>query len=72
VLTLLAIHLAGCACWRRTRAGNLRGLETLPKQIENILAQNDALKKLAKKYAKAGDFFFSGAVARFPSRWKAP
>jgi glucosamine--fructose-6-phosphate aminotransferase (isomerizing) len=44
----------------------LRGLETLPKQIENILAQNDALKKLAKKYAKAGDFFFLGRGCTFP------
>ncbi len=46
--------------------GNFRGLEALPAQIEEILAQNDALKKIAKKYAKADDFFFLGRGYTFP------
>jgi glucosamine--fructose-6-phosphate aminotransferase (isomerizing) len=67
VLTLLAIHLGRMRLLAANRAREiLRGLETLPKQIENILAQNDALKKLAKKYAKAGDFFFLGRGCTFP------
>jgi len=43
----------------------------LPAQIEKILAQNNSLKKVAKKYAKADDFFFSGAATRFRLRSKA-
>ena len=42
-----------------------------PKQIESILAQNNSLKKIAKKYAKADDFFFLGRGYTFPSRSKA-
>ena len=44
----------------------LHGLEALPKQIEKIIAQNDSLKKVAKKYAKADDFFFLGRGYTFP------
>jgi glucosamine--fructose-6-phosphate aminotransferase (isomerizing) len=43
-----------------------RALEALPAQIEKILAQNDALKKVAKKYAKAENFFFLGRGYTFP------
>jgi len=44
----------------------LRGLEALPKQIEAILAQNAALKKLARKYTGSEDFFFLGRGCMFP------
>jgi len=67
VLTLLAIHLGRLRQLPATRATEiLRGLEALPKQIEKILAQNDALKKIAKKFAKAEDFFFLGRGYSFP------
>jgi len=67
VLTLLAVHLGRMRMLSAKRALEiLRGLEALPKQIESILAQNDALKKLAKKYAKAEDFFFLGRGYTFP------
>jgi glutamine---fructose-6-phosphate transaminase (isomerizing) len=42
------------------------GLEALPKQIEKIIAKNDLLEKIAKKYAKADDFFFLGRGCTFP------
>ena len=55
------------ACFRPHRALEiLHALEAVPKQIEAILAQNDALKKLAKKYAKADDFFFLSRGYTFP------
>ena len=38
----------------------------MPKQLETILAQDRALKKLALKYAKADDFFFLGRGYTFP------
>jgi glutamine---fructose-6-phosphate transaminase (isomerizing) len=67
ILTLLAVHLGRLRNLSAKRALDvLHGLEALPKQIEKILAQNDALKKLAKKYAKAGDFFFLGRGCTFP------
>jgi glucosamine--fructose-6-phosphate aminotransferase (isomerizing) len=67
VLTLLAIHLGRM---RNLAAGPalqiLRALESLPAQIERIFKQTAALKKLARKYAKAGDFFFLGRGRMFP------
>jgi len=67
VLTLLAVHLGRMRMLSAKRATEmLRALEALPKQIEKILAQDDVLKKLAKKYAKADDFFFLGRGYTFP------
>ncbi len=67
VLSLLAVHLGRLRQLSANRATEiLRGLEALPKQLEKILAQNDALNKLAKKYAKAEDFFFLGRGYSFP------
>jgi len=67
ILTLLGIHLGRMRHLSAKRALDvLHGLEALPKQIEKILAQNGALKKVAKKYAKADDFFFLGRGYTFP------
>ncbi|HTX21734.1 MAG TPA: glutamine--fructose-6-phosphate transaminase (isomerizing) [Candidatus Aquilonibacter sp.] len=67
VLSLLAVHLGRLRKLSAHRASEmLRALEALPGQIETILAQNDSLKKLAKKYAKADDFFFLGRGYTFP------
>jgi glutamine---fructose-6-phosphate transaminase (isomerizing) len=67
VLTLLAIHLGRMRQLSAKRALEiLHALEALPKQIEKILSQNDALKKIAKKHAKAEDFFFLGRGYSFP------
>ncbi|MGA2245706.1 MAG: glutamine--fructose-6-phosphate transaminase (isomerizing) [Verrucomicrobiota bacterium] len=67
VLTLLAIHLGRLRQLSANRAREiLRALEALPKQIEKILAQNAALRTLAKKYARAEDFFFLGRGCTFP------
>jgi glutamine---fructose-6-phosphate transaminase (isomerizing) len=67
ILTLLAVHLGRLRNLSAKRALDvLHGLEALPKQIEKIIAQNDSLKKIAKKYAKADDFFFLGRGYTFP------
>jgi glucosamine--fructose-6-phosphate aminotransferase (isomerizing) len=67
VLTLLAVYLGRMRNLARGPALQiLRALEMLPAQVEHILAQTASLKKLARKYAKAGDFFFLGRGRMFP------
>ena len=67
ILTLLAVHLGRMRMLSANRAREiLRALEALPKQVEKILAQNDTIKKLAKKYSNADDFFFLGRGYTFP------
>jgi len=67
VLTLLAIHLGRMRQLSAKRALEImRALEELPRQIGKILAQDGILKRLAKKYAKADDFFFLGRGYTFP------
>jgi glucosamine--fructose-6-phosphate aminotransferase (isomerizing) len=67
VLSLLAVHLGRTRLLSANRAREiLHALEAAPKQIEAILAQSDAFKKLAKKYHKAEDFFFLGRGYTFP------
>jgi len=67
ILSLLAVHLGRLRNLSARRALEiLHALEAVPKQLESILAQNNALKKLAKKYAKADDFFFLSRGYTFP------
>jgi glucosamine--fructose-6-phosphate aminotransferase (isomerizing) len=67
ILTLLAVHLGRMRQLSAKRALDvLHGLEALPGQIEKILAQDAAFKKVAKKYARAEDFFFLGRGYTFP------
>jgi glucosamine--fructose-6-phosphate aminotransferase (isomerizing) len=67
ILSLLAVHLGRLRNLSARRALEiLHALEAVPKQLESILAQNKALKKVAKKYAKADDFFFLSRGYTFP------
>jgi glucosamine--fructose-6-phosphate aminotransferase (isomerizing) len=67
ILALLAVHLGRMRNLSARRALEiLHALEAVPKQLEAILAQDNALKKLAKKYAKADDFFFLSRGYTFP------
>ena len=67
ILTMLAVYLGRLRNLSASHALQiLHGLEALPKQVEKILAQDQALKKLARKFAKAGDFFFLGRGRMFP------
>ena len=44
----------------------LTALEAIPKQIEQVLAQNDHIRAIAEKYKSAEDFFFLGRQYNFP------
>jgi glucosamine--fructose-6-phosphate aminotransferase (isomerizing) len=67
ILSLLAVHLGRMRMLSSNRALEImKALEAAPKQIEGLLAQNEALKKLALKYAKADDFFFLSRGYTFP------
>jgi glucosamine--fructose-6-phosphate aminotransferase (isomerizing) len=67
VLSLLAVHLGRMRNLSARRALEiLHALEAVPGQLESILAQSDTFKKLARKYAKAEDFFFLGRGYTFP------
>jgi glutamine---fructose-6-phosphate transaminase (isomerizing) len=67
ILALLAVYLGRMRKLSARRALEiLHALEAVPKQLESILAQNNALKKVAKKYAKADDFFFLSRGYTFP------
>jgi len=67
ILALLAVHLGRMRNLSARRALEiLHALEAVPKQLESILAQDSALKKLALKYVKADDFFFLSRGYTFP------
>ena len=67
ILTLLAVHLGRLRHLSANRALEiLRALEAAPEQLETILAQEDQLKKLAKKYVRADNFFFLSRGYTFP------
>ena len=72
VLSLLAVHLGRMRNLPAKRALEiLHALEGVPKQIEKLLAQNETLKKIAKKYAKAGRFLCWAVATHFRLRSKA-
>jgi glucosamine--fructose-6-phosphate aminotransferase (isomerizing) len=67
ILALLAVHLGRMRMLSAARAMEiLRALEAAPSQLESILAQDRAIKKLALKYAAADDFFFLGRGYTYP------
>jgi glucosamine--fructose-6-phosphate aminotransferase (isomerizing) len=67
VLTLLAL-LMGRIRMLSSRDGTqiLKALEAVPDQMRAVLARNDAIKRIALKYAAAEDFFFLGRQYNFP------
>jgi glutamine---fructose-6-phosphate transaminase (isomerizing) len=67
VMTLLAV-LMGRMRMLSLRRGQqiLTALEAIPKQIEQVLAQNDHIRNIAEKYKSAEDFFFLGRQYNFP------
>jgi glucosamine--fructose-6-phosphate aminotransferase (isomerizing) len=68
ILTLLGVHLGRMRMLSAGRAMEiLKAIEAVPKQIEALLQQNEALRKLALKYAKAEDFFFLARGYTFPA-----
>ena len=58
---------AGCECCRCIAPLEiLHGLEAIPQQIEGLLQQAKAIKKLSSKYAQAKDFFFLSRGYTYP------
>ena len=67
VLTLLALLMGRIRMLSSNHGAQLiRALEAIPAQMESILAQNEAIRKVALKYAAAEDFFFLGRQYNFP------
>ena len=67
ILSLLAVHLGRMRMLSAGRAQEiLKALEAAPKQIETLLAQTDAIKAIATKYAAAEDFFFLSRGYNYP------
>jgi glucosamine--fructose-6-phosphate aminotransferase (isomerizing) len=67
VLALLALLMGRIRMLSSNHGAQLiRALEAIPAQMESILAQNEAIKRVALKYAAAEDFFFLGRQYNFP------
>jgi len=67
VLTLLAVLMGRMRTLSHTHATTiLKALEAVPAQVEKILQHNNAIKKIALKYANAEDFLFLGRGYCYP------
>jgi glutamine---fructose-6-phosphate transaminase (isomerizing) len=68
VLTLLALLMGRIRMLSNSQGSQIiRALEAIPKQMESILAQNEAIRRIALKYASSEDFFFLGRQYNFPA-----
>ena len=67
VLVLMAV-LMGRIRMMSSRQGMqiLKALEQIPQQMEQVLALDDHIKRIALKYAQAEDFFFLGRQYSYP------
>ncbi|HEU5071462.1 MAG TPA: glutamine--fructose-6-phosphate transaminase (isomerizing) [Verrucomicrobiae bacterium] len=67
VLTLLALLMGRIRTLSHARAAAvIKALEAVPGQIQQILQQNDAIQRIAQKYARAEDFLFLGRGYCYP------
>jgi glucosamine--fructose-6-phosphate aminotransferase (isomerizing) len=67
VLTLLALLMGRIRMLSLNRGRQIiQALEAIPKQIEEVLKQSDAVARIAQKYASAKSFFFLGRQYNFP------
>ncbi len=67
VLTLLALLMGRIRMLSLNRGRQIiQALEAVPKQIEEVLKQNEAIARIAQKYASAKSFFFLGRLYNFP------
>jgi glutamine---fructose-6-phosphate transaminase (isomerizing) len=68
VLTLLSL-LMGRIRMLPLRRGQkiIKALEAIPKQVERVLSQDEHIKAIAHKYARAQNFFFLGRQYNFPA-----
>ncbi len=67
VLTLLALYLGRIRNLPVQRGLKIiRAVEAIPQQVEQILAHDAHIKRIALRYAKSEDFFFLGRQYNFP------
>src|ERR1700722_8557435 len=67
VLTLLALLMGRIRMLSLNRGRQIiQALEAVPRQLEQVLKQNEAIAQIAKKYASAKSFFFLGRQYNFP------
>jgi glucosamine--fructose-6-phosphate aminotransferase (isomerizing) len=67
VLSLLAIYMGRIRHLSATQGQTaLRELEAIPGKIQQILKQNDAIRRIAEKYQHAKDFLFLGRQFNYP------
>jgi glucosamine--fructose-6-phosphate aminotransferase (isomerizing) len=67
VLTLLALLMGRIRTLSHSRAtAVLKALEAVPAHVEQILKQNEKIKSIAEKYAKAEDFLYLGRGYCYP------
>jgi glucosamine--fructose-6-phosphate aminotransferase (isomerizing) len=66
-LTLLALYMGRIRMLSNTEGARiLRGLEAIPHQIGEVLAQTDRIREIALKYKDASKFLFLGRQYSFP------
>ncbi|HZV33314.1 MAG TPA: glutamine--fructose-6-phosphate transaminase (isomerizing), partial [Verrucomicrobiae bacterium] len=67
VLTLLALLMGRIRMLSLNRGRQiLQALEAIPRQLEQVLKQNDAIEAMSKKYSSAKNFFYLGRQYSFP------
>ncbi len=67
VLTLLALLMGRIRTLSHSRAtAVIKALEAVPAHVEQILKQNDEIKRIALKYAQAEDFLYLGRGYCYP------
>ena len=67
VLTLFALYMGRIRMLSLTRGQQLlQALERIPDQIQRVLEANEAIRRIALKYAQAEDFLFLGRQYSFP------
>ncbi|HNX26685.1 MAG TPA: glutamine--fructose-6-phosphate transaminase (isomerizing) [Phycisphaerae bacterium] len=67
VMLLMALKFGRCRRLSRTDGMELcEEILKIPSYVEQVLERNDDIKKIAKKYAQAHDFFFIGRGYLYP------
>jgi len=67
VLALLAVLMGRIRTLSHSRAvAMLKALEAVPNQVQQILKQNDEIKRIALKYTQAEDFLYLGRGYCYP------
>ncbi len=68
VLLMLALKLGRCRRLSREAGRALcEEIQSIPKMIEAVLAQNDAIAAIAERYARANNAFFIGRGILYPT-----